>query len=110
MKRTVSALHRTAFVCAVVFAWSIAAEMDQIPRLADFEWLRWQVCVVIGLLVIVTADRLSDLRCRCCGSEHVLLRGLFTRSRELLCRRCLQWETDVKVLEPASSTSAVHHH
>jgi hypothetical protein len=109
MKRTVSALRKTAFVCGVLFVWAIAAEMDAVPRLMDLDWLRWQVCVMAGLLVLVSADRLTELRCRCCGSEHVLLRALFTRSREMLCRRCLQWETDTKVLEPASS-AGVHDH
>lgn len=98
MKRTIIALRRATALCVALFAWAIAAEMNFLPRLADVAWLRWQVCVLTGLVFLVSSERLSDLRCRCCGADEVLLRALCTRSHELLCRRCLRWNP---VAEPA---------
>ena len=91
MKRTTKTLKVSAVICWVLFAWIIAGEIDALPRLSDSVLLRWQVIMLAGLVLGVTTDRLAELRCRCCGAREVLLRGLVTRSHELLCARCLRW-------------------
>lgn len=91
MKHTVKNLRVGSLTCWAIFVWAIAAEVDFLPRLGSIAWLRWQPSLVSGLFLWAIGDRLSELRCRCCGAEEVRLRGLFTRSRELLCMRCLRW-------------------
>ena len=91
MKRTTKTLRRFTVFCWVLFAWIIAGEIDALPRLSDSVWLRWQVVMMLGLVLGVTTDRLAELRCRCCGARDVLLRALVTRSHEMLCERCLRW-------------------
>ena|SRR2546426_1747289 len=98
MRRTITGLRASALACWALFGWAIAAEVELLPRFSDAAWLRWQVCLLTGLVLTVTRERLGELRCRCCGSEQVLVRGLATRSHELLCRRCLHWNP---ITEPA---------
>ena len=101
MKRTISSLHFGSFLCWGLFAWAIAAEIDFLPRLGEAVWLRWQVGLLAGLVLRVSGDWLAEWRCRCCGAEEVLLRALVTRSRELLCHRCLHWNPS-----PSASVSS----
>ena len=91
MKRTEEICRLFSIVCGMAFVWRIAAELQVLPYLVESDLLRWQVMLVAGVFLWVFADRLSDLRCRCCGSSHVLLRGLLSPSHELLCRTCLSW-------------------
>jgi hypothetical protein len=91
MKRIEDLCRLGSIVCALVFVWAIAAEMDLLPALVESVWLRWQVALVAGLVLWVVAEGLADVRCRCCGSDRVLVRSLFTKSHEPLCRQCLAW-------------------
>ncbi len=91
MKRTQDICRLISIGCWLAFAWGIAAELDVLPHLIDSVLLRWQVTLVAAVFLLVVADRLADMRCRCCGSDAVLVRGLFSASHELLCRRCLSW-------------------
>lgn len=91
MKRTQDICRLLSILCGLAFVWRIAAEVDVLPLLVESDLLRWQVTLVTGVFLWVMADRLADLHCRCCGSDAVLVRGLFSASRELLCRRCLSW-------------------
>jgi hypothetical protein len=91
MNQTIGALRVLSSLCWALFVWAIAAELDFLPALGDdFIW-RWQFALFGGIVCWVTAERLADLRCRCCGAAPVLLRGLLTASHELLCHRCLKW-------------------
>lgn len=91
MKNTVGGLRFLALASWALFGWAIAAELDFLPALGEeFIW-RWQFALLGGMACWVGADRLADLRCRCCGATQVLLRGLLTASHELLCHRCLHW-------------------
>ncbi len=106
MKRTISALQSGSLLSFGLFSWAIAAEIDFLPRLGDTAWLRWQVCLLAGLVCHVCSDHLAECRCRCCGSEAVLLRALLTRSRELLCGRCLRWNPSPSPAVVRSASSA----
>lgn len=92
MQRTRDILLFFCLICVCLFAWSIAAEVNFLPRLADVTWLRWQVLLMAAGVLWVSADALGELRCRCCGAHKILLRALLTRSHELLCERCLNWD------------------
>jgi hypothetical protein len=92
MRRSSDGLRFLSFLCWVCFAWVIAAEVGLLPRLVETIWLRWQVLLVAGLACWVGAERFADMKCRCCGAPDVLVRALFTPSRELLCGRCLNWK------------------
>ncbi len=79
----------------MAFVWAIGVDLDWLPRLADSDVLRWQVMLVLAIFLWVVAEQLAEVRCRCCGDDQVLLRALFTRSHEWLCRRCLAWNPPV---------------
>jgi hypothetical protein len=91
MNHTVGGLRLVSLICWSLFGWAIAAELDFLPAIGDDFWWRWQFTLLAGVVCWVTAERLAEFRCRCCGASEVKLRALFTRSRELLCHRCLHW-------------------
>jgi hypothetical protein len=91
MKRLQDICRLSAILCGLTFVWGIGTEVDLLPHLIASDWLRWQVTLVTGIFLWVVSERLADLRCRCCGSDDVLVRALVSTSHELLCRRCLSW-------------------
>lgn len=107
MRRTRDALRFVSIVTGALFFWSVAAEMDVLPALITATWWRWQFPLLMAVVFWVTADRLAELRCRCCGARDVLVRALFTRSRELLCERCLRWNPSLETHRPQEAPQAL---
>lgn len=105
MRRTVNGLRMGGVVCWAAFAWAIAAEVQLLPRLADWVWLRWQVLLLGGLVLRVSGERLAELQCRCCGAREVFLRSFAAPAHELLCRRCLHWD-----VSPEDSSAPLREH
>ncbi len=102
MKRMTEALRVMSVVSFGLFAWTVAAEMNYLPRLGEVAWLRWQVTLLAGVVFHASGERLAEFRCRCCGASRVLLRSLLGPARELLCHRCLCWDPSLE----RSTTSA----
>ena len=103
MKTLEQLFFRLTVVCWMFFAWLLATEVGLLSASlrGDGVAFRWQVWLLAGILVLAAHDLVSELRCRCCGSrEDLSVLALFTRSRELLCRRCLRWDPGVEA-EPA---------
>ncbi len=100
MKRMQENLRLISVLCAMAFVWAIGVDVGWLPQFVQTDVLRWQVMLMAGIFLWVVADRLAELRCRCCGDEHVLARALFTRSHEWLCRRCLSWNPPIPSRAP----------
>ncbi len=98
MRRTEDFCRIVSLLCGLAFVWAIGAETNLLPLLFDTPLLRWQVVLLMGVAFWATADHLGELRCRCCGSHHVMARSLFTPAHEFLCDRCLSWNP---TMEPA---------
>ncbi len=107
MKILERCLFRLAWGSWMFVAWLLSTETGLLPaRLrGDGMLFRWQIWLLAGVVSFAGRDLLGDLRCRCCGSrEDLSVLALFTRSRELLCRRCLRWDTGEPVAVPAHSS------
>ena len=106
-QQMVKHLQTASLICWAISGWAIAAELDLLPRLGELAWSRWQVSLLAGLAFWSTGDRLADCRCRCCGASEVRLRGLLTRSHELLCHRCLRWNPSLGSQAPSPSQASL---
>ena len=103
MKTLGHSLLRLAIFCWIFVAWLLATEVGLFfaSLRGDGILFRWQVWLLASIVLLAAHDRLFELRCRCCGSrENLSALGLFSSSRELLCRSCLRWDPGV-VAEPA---------
>lgn len=97
MKRFEKSLLQTAIGSWVFFTWLITIEMGLLPAnwRGDGVLFRWQVWLLVGIVLVAARDYVSQVSCRCCGSrEQISPLGLLP-SRELLCRSCLNWDPGV---------------
>lgn len=103
MKSLEDFLSRGIIVSWLVFAFLLFTEAGVVARPGGEHLVfRWQVWLLLGIVLFVLRDLVVDLRCRCCGSHQDLsLLGLL-RSREVLCLRCMSWDPGVTEREPDS--------
>ena len=97
MRRLEDILSRGIVVSWLVFAFLLVSEAGVVAFQPEGEHLvfRWQVWLLLGILLFAVRDLVADLRCRCCGGhEHLSFLGLL-RSREVLCLRCMSWDPGI---------------
>ncbi len=106
MKTLERSLFRLTVGSWMFVAWLLSTETGLLPAnlRGDGVFFRWQIWLLAGIMSLSGRDLLSELHCRCCGSrEDLSVLAIFTRSRELLCRRCLRWDVGE---QPAAAHSS----
>jgi len=100
-------LSRGIIVSWLVFAFLLVTEAGMVAFHPDSEYLvfRWQVWLLLGILLFAVRDLVSDLRCRCCGSHDDLSFLGLLRSREVLCLRCMSWDPGIIERESQKESS-----